>query len=111
MGENAGKRLAEIHPHLGQGDRTLGTNEAGDVPDVAVAFLALPHGASAGLASALAKRGTRVLDLGSDFRFDTAERYELAYGGPHPLPNELPAWVYGLPELFSTEIAAAPCSS
>jgi len=104
---HAGQRLAAIHPHLSLGDRILGTNNPDDVPGVSAAFLALPHGASAEIASTLAKRGTPVLDLGSDFRLDTPERYEFAYGTPHPLPDELAAWVYGLPELFRPQISDA----
>ena len=42
-----------------------------------------------------------MVDLGSDFRLDTArQRYEEAYGSPHPLPSQLGQWRYGLPELF-----------
>ncbi len=104
---HAGERLADMHPHLSHGNRVLGSNNADDVPQVTAAFLALPHGASAAAASTLAKRGIHVLDLGSDFRLDTPERYKFAYGTPHPLPDELPAWVYGLPELFAADIPGA----
>jgi N-acetyl-gamma-glutamyl-phosphate reductase len=104
---HAGEKLTEIHPHLRAGDRVLGTNDPETLPEVAAAFLALPHGASAAIASTLAKRNIRVLDLGSDLRLDTPERYEFAYGSPHPLPEELTAWVYGLPELFGSEIVGA----
>ena len=48
----------------------------------------------------LSDQGVKVVDLGSDFRFDTAARYEEAYGSPHPLPAQLGQWRYGLPELF-----------
>ncbi len=36
-----------------------------------------------------ADRGVKVVDLGSDFRFDSVARYEEAYGSPHPLPAQL----------------------
>ncbi len=52
-----------------------------------VVFLCLPHGASLRLGEALAERSVRVVDVGSDFRV----------GG----------WVYGLPELFRGDVAAA----
>ena len=45
-----------------------------------------------------------MVDLGSDFRLDTPERYEAAYGAPHPLPDQLAEWSYGLPELFGKEL-------
>ncbi len=100
----AGKRLGEVHPQLAGSDRVLEPNSS-DLTGIDLAFLALPHGASARLASTLASNGVKVVDLGSDFRMDTPERYESAYGAEHPLPSELSDWVYGLPELF--EVAGA----
>lgn len=94
----AGKRLEDVHPQLGDSNRVLEANTA-DLDGVDVVFLALPHGASAHLASDLAGRGVAVVDLGSDFRFDTPERYEEAYGSVHPFPDQLADWTYGLPEL------------
>jgi len=94
----AGKTLREVHPNLRGGDRVLGALDG--APDVDLAFLALPHGASAEPAMALLARGTKVVDLGSDFRLDSAARYREAYGSDHPFPAELGAWGYGIPELF-----------
>lgn len=108
----AGKPLAEVHPHLADGRRMLEPNTA-DLTGIDMVFLALPHGASAVLASDLAGAGVKVVDLGSDFRMDTTDRYEAAYGAPHPLPDELSDWTYGLPELFpigdSTQVASPGC--
>jgi N-acetyl-gamma-glutamyl-phosphate reductase len=53
-----------------------------------VVFLALPHGASRQLGAELAEAGSKVVDLGSDFRLD-------------------PEWAYGLPELFRDDLAGA----
>ncbi len=103
----AGARLGEVHPHLAGGDRVLGSLDTDAVPDVDLVFFALPHGASAVPAMALADRGAKLVDLGSDFRLDSAERYLEAYGHPHPYPDELDRWVYGIPELFGEAIAAA----
>jgi N-acetyl-gamma-glutamyl-phosphate reductase len=103
----AGNRLGDVHPHLGGGDRVLGSLEPSDVPDVDLVFLALPHGASAEPAMALAGRGVKLVDLGSDFRMDSPERYREAYGTDHPFPAELARWVYGIPELFREAIAGA----
>lgn len=101
----AGKTLGSVHPHLRGGDRVLGTNEPGAVPDVDLAFLALPHGASTIPALSLLDRGISVVDLGSDFRLDTPQRYFDAYGVDHPAPSELGRWAYGLPELHRSEIS------
>jgi N-acetyl-gamma-glutamyl-phosphate reductase len=102
-----GKTLAEVHPHLSGGDRVLRTFDDAAIGDVDIVFLALPHGSSAQPAMSLSGTGTKVVDLGSDFRMDTPERYVEAYGSPHPYPNELGAWAYGIPELFGDAIAAA----
>ena len=108
---NEGGRLADVHPQLRDGDRLLGSNDPESIPDVDVAFLALPHGLSWQIGHQLAERGALVIDLGSDYRLDTDERYRSAYGSGHPLPDQLPRWTYGLPELFDVSTAhrvAAP---
>jgi len=103
-----GVTLGTVHPHLGGGDRVLLSNDPEKVPEVDVAFFALPHGASAQPAMRMRESGARiVVDLGSDFRLDTPERYLAAYGSPHPHPEQLGQWVYGLPELYSAELADA----
>lgn len=107
----AGRPLAEVHPHLAGGDRVLQPNDPellGDETDLV--FLALPHGASAEIGVELAAAGLLVVDLGSDFRLDTPERHALAYGVPHPYPQHLSEWVYGLPELFDVTGATAVAS-
>jgi len=102
---SAGKTLGSVHPHLRDGDRVLGENDPEAIADVDLAFLALPHGASSDPAMALLERGIPVVDLGSDFRLDTPQRYLDAYGVDHPYPDELGRWVYGLPELHRSEIS------
>ncbi len=104
---SSGQALGSVHPHLRGGERILGVNDPESVPDVDLAFLALPHGASSGPAMTLLERGIRVVDLGSDFRLDTPQRYLDAYGADHPYPDELGRWVYGLPELHRSEISDA----
>jgi N-acetyl-gamma-glutamyl-phosphate reductase len=56
---------------------------------------------------ALLNRGIAVVDIGSDFRLDTPDRYGAAYESDHPYPDELGRWAYGLPELFRGEIAGS----
>ena len=97
---HAGQTLSDVHPQLPGGDRLLGSLDRTAAGEIDLAFLALPHGSSALLGEQLAGEGVKVVDLGSDFRFDTVERYEEAYGSSHPLPAQLGQWRYGLPELF-----------
>lgn len=103
----AGNTLGSVHPHLPDGDRRLQPNDPAALEDIEIAFLAMPHGASAQPAMELLDRGVKVADLGSDFRMDSTARYEAAYGAPHPFPGQLGRWPYGLPELFADDITGS----
>ena len=103
----AGSALSDVHPHLGGGGRRLVSMDAAAAGDLDLAFLALPHGASAPIAVELLDQGVAVVDLGSDFRFHTADRYVEAYGADHPHPDQLGSWAFGLPELFAEAISGA----
>ncbi|MGH2659185.1 MAG: N-acetyl-gamma-glutamyl-phosphate reductase [Actinomycetota bacterium] len=108
--ESAGRSLGEVHPHLGAsplaGSRLEPLDRAAVVERAGFAFLALPHGASAQVAPPLLDGGLRVVDLAGDFRLP-AGAYPEWYGFEHPAPAWLDKAVYGLPELFPREIAAA----
>jgi N-acetyl-gamma-glutamyl-phosphate reductase len=84
------------------------------VPDAEVAFLALPHGASAAVVPDLVARGMTVIDLGADFRLKDPAQYAFWYGLEHAAPDLLAHAVYGLPELHRAELrglGAAPTGS
>jgi N-acetyl-gamma-glutamyl-phosphate reductase len=112
--DNAGKRLGEVLPSTfgvrGLGDRVLESfapEAAGELAQrVDVAFLCLPHAASAAAGKALHQAGVRVVDLSADFRLKDAATYERTYG-KHPAPELLPTAVYGLPELHRRELEGA----
>lgn len=103
----AGSTLGQVHPHLAGGNRELVSFEPDRFAEVDVAFLALPHGASAKPAMQLLERGVKVVDLGSDFRLSTPQRYLEAYGAEHPYPDQLGEWAYGIPELFADAVVAS----
>jgi N-acetyl-gamma-glutamyl-phosphate reductase len=104
---NAGKTVGEIFGNLPDlaGSR-LEPTEADSVPDVDVAFLALPHGTAAETGRRLAARGIKVVDLSADWRLDDPDPYVPWYGYEHPHPEELSGWTYGLPEVHRSAIAA-----
>jgi len=105
---NAGKPLGDVAPHLiGLADVVLQPMDASTVPDVDVAFLALPHGAAAETGRTLADRGIAVVDFSADWRLQDAGAYDRWYGWSHPHPDELAGWVYGLPETHRAELAGA----
>src|SRR6187399_994524 len=112
--DNAGKRLDQVLPSTlgvrGLGERVLETFEPSQAPELAkridVAFLCLPHAASARAGKALYEAGVRVVDLSADFRLKSCDVYEKTYG-PHPAPELFEHAVYGLPELHRRELANA----
>ncbi len=79
----------------------------GEPTDVDVAFLALPHGASAPVAARLLDAGVTVVDIGADFRLRDPDLYETWYGGPHPAPELLERAVYGLTECSREQLSGA----
>ena len=96
----AGKRLAEVFPHLWSLDLPI---EASLDADVDVVLSALPHAAAAEALRPFIEAGTPVIDCSADFRLHEAEDYERWYGD-HPTPQLLPDAVYGLPELHRDAI-------
>ena len=101
----AGKSVVELHPHLGlvYADRRFDAWDAELLDGCDLVFAALPHGESQKLVDAIGTR--KFVDLGADFRLDTAEEYEAWYGEPHERPDLLGGFVYGLPEFRRAAIA------
>jgi N-acetyl-gamma-glutamyl-phosphate reductase len=94
---NAGERLGALQPHLhALADRVLQETSAEVLSGHDVVFLALPHGASGGIAAELEIRspGTLVVDAGADHRLESATAWQRFYGSDHA-----GTWPYGLPEL------------
>jgi N-acetyl-gamma-glutamyl-phosphate reductase len=100
---SAGKKLGEVFPHLAGLELTIEP----ELSEVSLAFCAMPHKESAKLIMPLVSRGIKVVDLSADFRLRDATEYPTWYGFSHPDPQLLSQAVYGLPELYRREIAAA----
>jgi N-acetyl-gamma-glutamyl-phosphate reductase len=82
------------HPFLiGKYDQNFEEFSPEKITETDVVFIALPHGESAGLISKL-KPGTKIVDLGADFRLKDSSKWEKYYSGDHA-----GSWTYGLPEL------------
>jgi len=103
----AGRPVTDLHPHLGlaYSDKAFAAWDPDLLDGCDLVFAALPHGESQKLADAIGDR--KFVDLGADFRLDSAEEYERWYGEPHQRPDLLASFVYGLPEFRRAEIAAA----
>lgn len=92
-----GDLVRSAHPHL-RGHTSLRFSSVQDLEAVDLLFLALPHGQAAERIDHFAGLADRIIDCSADFRLDTPERYEQWYGKPHPAPQWLERFVYGLPE-------------
>jgi N-acetyl-gamma-glutamyl-phosphate reductase len=91
---NAGRLLGDLHPQLvSLADRPLLAASSVELGDCDVLFLALPHGASAGVVDGI-PGDPLIVDLGADFRLGDPADWERWYGGAHA-----GQWPYGLPEL------------
>ena len=103
----AGKAVTDLHPHLGlaYGDQAFDAWDPALLDGCDLVFAALPHGESQKLVDAIG--GRKFVDLGADFRLDTAEEYEAWYGEPHQRPDLLASFTYGLPEFRRNAIAAS----
>jgi N-acetyl-gamma-glutamyl-phosphate reductase len=113
----AGKPLAQVIPALRGADRGLkfvdSDVKALAASDIALFFLALPHGAAAEYAKVLVPAGKRVIDLSADFRIADLATYEKYYG-KHHAPDLLSSARFVLPEITTpawkaeAKLVAAP---
>jgi N-acetyl-gamma-glutamyl-phosphate reductase len=107
----AGLALEDVHPQLALAYPHLKVERFGPegLDGIGLAFAALPHGHSQKIAPEIMKRGIPIVDLGADFRLDSAEDYARWYGEAHEAPELLGDFVYGIPELNRERIRAARC--
>lgn len=106
------RRLDEVFPQL----RSIAGTGGGVDPSLLIteepeqtelAFVCLPHAASAPMVASLLERGAKVVDLSADFRLYDAAIYEEWYKHTHPVPALLEMAVYGLPERYRERIKEA----
>jgi N-acetyl-gamma-glutamyl-phosphate reductase len=105
----AGQPIAGLYPSLVgvYGDRVFDTFTPDAVDGVDLVFCGLPHGASQAVVPELRGRVGHVVDLGADFRLADAALYPEWYGEEHSVPELLAESVYGLPELFRSDLVGA----
>ena len=72
-----------------------------------VVFLALPHEASLEIVPQLLGKVRLVVDCSAAFRLKDASLYPTWYGFDHTQPEALKSAVYGLPELYRSELKQA----
>jgi len=101
--------VSSVHPSLvGRLDlplEDLSPEQVGSRADCV--FSCLPHCASAEIIPRVLAAGAKVVDFSADYRLDDAATYLEWYGHEHPDAGRLGQTVYGLPELFRSQIAGA----
>ncbi len=98
-----GEPVTKAHPHLRDQTDLAFTDPADVVVNgLDAVLLAAEHGKSAQAVLDLQNAGFEgvVIDLSADFRFKEAALYDEWFGFTHPAPDLIPAFTYGLPEVF-----------
>jgi len=108
----AGKPMAEVFPQFAPYPLpTLTAVEAADWPALKLdlAFCALPHGTTQKVIADLIQRApaTKVVDLSADFRLADPAAYARWYGHEHFAPALQKEAVYGLTEVYRSQIKTA----
>lgn len=105
---SAGHRVDAIYPvFAGQVDLTFEAYADREVDGADIAFVALPSGEAMNIVPGLLGKVSRVIDLGGDFRLQSADAYEQYYKHRHTATGLLGEAVYGLPELNKEAISHA----
>ena len=108
--QNAGKFAHSVHPNL-RGFCKLQFIPIEKLTNCDVLFLALPHGRSSVDLEKFSGLGRKLIDLAADFRLKDPVEYQRWYGEPHPVPQHLDSFVYGLPELHRDKLRGAARAS
>jgi N-acetyl-gamma-glutamyl-phosphate reductase len=105
----AGGVAAELYPSLAVAypDLVFERFDADRVAGLDLVFLGLPHEASMALAPALYGKVGCLVDLSAAFRLKDASLYPQWYGFEHDQPELLADAVYGLPELYRSDLKGA----
>ena len=91
---NAGELITSVHPQLqSYSGKKFSAFTPSDFAACDLIFLALPHGESAKVISQL-PTSAKIVDLGADYRLESAEQWEKYYGGDYA-----GAWTYGLADI------------
>ncbi|MEM7133149.1 MAG: N-acetyl-gamma-glutamyl-phosphate reductase [Chloroflexota bacterium] len=100
---NADSYIHFVHPNL-RGRLKHRFSSINDLEPCALLFLGLPHGSTAARIEEFSNLSERIIDLSADFRLREIDDYEEWYGNSHSNSEWLEHFVYGLPELFRSDI-------
>lgn len=107
--DHVGQNVAAAHPNLeGASDLVFQDLPAAEaIAGADVVLMGLPVAASLEVVAAAELTGAKLIDMSGAFRVPDAAAFERYYGAPHPRPELLGRFVYGLPELNREKIRGA----
>lgn len=108
--QQAGVFVHSLHPNL-RGRTRLAFVRPDELEPCDVLFLCLPHGEASRQIDRVTQLAGRIVDLSADFRLREKSAYQKWYGEPHPAPQWLDRFVYGLPELHREQLRGAKLAS
>ena len=105
----AGTKVSSLYPSLASdfGKMVYSSYDPSDFVGLDAVFLGLPHMASQPVVAELFKEVGCLIDLGSDFRLKDPDLYPRWYGAEHTMPELIDEFVYGLPELYRSDLEGA----
>jgi N-acetyl-gamma-glutamyl-phosphate reductase len=101
---NAGEQITSVHPQLqSYAGKKFSAFAPADFDSCDLIFLALPHGESAKVIAQLPAT-SKIVDLGADYRLESADQWSKYYGGDHA-----GTWTYGLADIepFKSQISTS----
>lgn len=101
-----GTRLNELYPTLPLA-HDMAVSTVSDPCGAEIVFLSLPAGESMHIVPALLRNGSRVVDLGPDYRLKPAALFEAVYRAVHTDQENLETSAFGLTELNRRMISEA----
>ncbi len=105
---STGKSLFDLFPDLNgivKNDKVISAENLSLDHDLY--FIALPHGEALKFVPSLAAEEKQIIDLGGDYRLNSAEEYEKWYGIKHTSAELLNQKIYGLADVQSTDYTEA----
>lgn len=104
----AGRSVTDLYPNLrGVLDLDFTAPDMDELKQSDLVFFATPNGTAMQYAPGLLDAGVRVIDLAADFRLSDVEVWQHWYGMQHECPELLAEAVYGLPEMYRSQIREA----
>lgn len=102
-----GKKISDVYPNLKDiCDSVLESEDIVDKCDII--FTSLPHGLSEKFAQKCLEKNVKMIDLGADFRLDSADEYAKWYNKQYENPSIHKQSVYCIPELHRGKYKGQP---